>query len=69
MVVITGGTGFVGSYLVHYWIEKMTEAVVNVYLRAAVGDSQRLSNLHVKYKPLEPIKLPAESHDERADSA
>jgi nucleoside-diphosphate-sugar epimerase len=26
MVVITGGAGFIGSNLVHYWIEKMTEA-------------------------------------------
>jgi dTDP-D-glucose 4,6-dehydratase len=42
MVVITGGTGFIGSNLVHYWIEKMTGAVINVDKLTYAGILQSL---------------------------
>jgi dTDP-glucose 4,6-dehydratase len=88
MVIITGGAGFIGSNLVHYWIEKMTEPVINVdkltyagnlqslariygnprhiFVRADIGDSQLISNLLAKYKPLKVINLAAESHVDRS---
>jgi hypothetical protein len=40
MVVITGGAGFIGSNLVHYWIEKMTEPVINVDKLTYAGNLQ-----------------------------
>jgi dTDP-D-glucose 4,6-dehydratase len=47
MVAITGGTGFIGSNLVHYWIEKMTEAVINVVDKLTdAGNLQSLARIY-----------------------
>ena len=43
MVIITGGAGFIGSNLVHYWIEKMTEPVINVDKLTYAGNLQSLA--------------------------
>ena len=88
MVIITGGAGFIGSNLVHHWIEKTTEPVINVdkltyagnlqslagiygnprhiFVRADIGDSQLISNLLTKFRPLRIINLAAESHVDRS---
>jgi len=55
MVVITGGTGFIGSNLVHYWIEKMTEALINVDKLTYAGNLQSLAR-----------NFAAESHVDRS---
>ena len=46
MVLITGGAGFIGSNLVHYWIEKMTEPVINVDKLTYAGNLQSLARIY-----------------------
>ncbi len=46
MVLITGGAGFIGSNLVHFWIEKMTEPVINVDKLTYAGNLQSLARIY-----------------------
>jgi dTDP-glucose 4,6-dehydratase len=43
MVLITGGAGFIGSNLVHHWMEKTTEPVINVDKLTYAGNLQNLA--------------------------
>jgi dTDP-glucose 4,6-dehydratase len=43
MVLITGGAGFIGSNLVHHWMEKATETVINVDKLTYAGNLQNLA--------------------------
>jgi dTDP-glucose 4,6-dehydratase len=45
MVLITGGAGFIGSNLVHYWIETTTDIVINVDELTYAGNLQNLAEL------------------------
>jgi dTDP-glucose 4,6-dehydratase len=45
MVLITGGAGFIGSNLVHYWINATTDAVINVDNLTYAGNLQNLAEL------------------------
>ena len=46
MVIITGGAGFIGSNLVHHWIEKTTEPVINVDKLTYAGNLQSLAGIY-----------------------
>jgi dTDP-glucose 4,6-dehydratase len=43
MVLITGGAGFIGSNLVHYWIDTTEEVTVNVDALTYAGNLQNLA--------------------------
>ncbi len=45
MVLITGGAGFIGSNLVHHWIEKTNDTIVNVDKLTYAGNLQNLAAL------------------------
>jgi dTDP-glucose 4,6-dehydratase len=45
MVLIAGGAGFIGSNLVHYWIDTTTDIVINVDKLTYAGDLQNLAGL------------------------
>jgi dTDP-glucose 4,6-dehydratase len=45
MVLITGGAGFIGSNLVHHWIEATTDTVINVDKLTYAGNLQNLAGL------------------------
>jgi dTDP-glucose 4,6-dehydratase len=45
MVLITGGAGFIGSNLIHYWIGATTETVINVDNLTYAGNLQNLAQL------------------------
>ena len=45
MVVITGGAGFIGSNLIHFWINATTDAVINVDNLTYAGNIQNLAEL------------------------
>ncbi len=45
MVLITGGAGFIGSNLVHYWIHTTNDAVINVDSLTYAGNLQNLAEL------------------------
>ena len=45
MVLITGGAGFIGSNLIHYWIGTMSDIVINVDKLTYAGNLQNLSEL------------------------
>jgi dTDP-glucose 4,6-dehydratase len=51
MVLITGGAGFIGSNLIHYWINSITETVINVDNLTYAGNLQNLAELtdHSRY--------------------
>ena len=51
MILITGGAGFIGSNLVHYWINSVTETVINVDNLTYAGNLQNLAefNDHPRY--------------------
>lgn len=46
MVVITGGAGFIGSNLVHYWVETTTEQVINIDKLTYAGNLQNLAGVY-----------------------
>jgi dTDP-glucose 4,6-dehydratase len=43
MVLITGGAGFIGSNLVHYWIETASDLTINVDALTYAGNLQNLA--------------------------
>ena len=43
MVLITGGAGFIGSNLVHYWIEATNDLTINVDALTYAGNLQNLA--------------------------
>ena len=45
MVLVTGGAGFIGTNLVHHWIEKTNETVVNVDKLTYAGNLLNLAKL------------------------
>ena len=45
MVLITGGAGFIGSNLIHYWTSTTTETVINVDNLTYAGNLQNLAEL------------------------
>src|SRR6266478_7547629 len=45
MVLITGGAGFIGSNLIHYWISATTDTVINVDSLTYAGNIQNLAEL------------------------
>src|SRR5215472_14982842 len=45
MVLITGGAGFIGSNLIHYWIGATTDIVINVDNLTYAGNLQNLAEL------------------------
>lgn len=45
MVLITGGAGFIGSNLIHYWIGTTSDIVINVDKLTYAGNLQNLSEL------------------------
>src|SRR5262249_8608704 len=45
MVLITGGAGFIGSNLIHYWINATTDTVINVDSLTYAGNLQNLAEL------------------------
>jgi dTDP-glucose 4,6-dehydratase len=45
MVLITGGAGFIGSNLIHYWIGSTTDIVINVDNLTYAGNIQNLAGL------------------------
>jgi len=45
MVLITGGAGFTGSNLVHYWIDTTTDIVINVDKLTYAGNLQNLAEV------------------------
>jgi dTDP-glucose 4,6-dehydratase len=45
MVLITGGAGFIGSNLIHYWISATTDTVINVDSLTYAGNIQNLVEL------------------------
>jgi dTDP-glucose 4,6-dehydratase len=45
MVLITGGAGFIGSNLIHYWINATTDPVTNVDSLTYAGNLQNLAEL------------------------
>ncbi len=51
MVLITGGAGFIGSNLIHYWINSTTETVINVDKLTYAGNLENLAELidHPRY--------------------
>lgn len=46
MVLITGGAGFIGSNLIHYWISATTDIVINVDNLTYAGNLQNLAELN-----------------------
>jgi dTDP-glucose 4,6-dehydratase len=51
MVLITGGAGFIGSNLIHYWINSITETVINVDNLTYAGNPENLAGFtdHSRY--------------------
>jgi dTDP-glucose 4,6-dehydratase len=51
MILITGGAGFIGSNLIHYWINSITESVINVDNLTYAGNLQNLAEFidHPRY--------------------
>jgi dTDP-glucose 4,6-dehydratase len=45
MVLITGGAGFIGANVVHHWIDRTTETVINVDKLTYAGNLQNLVGL------------------------
>src|SRR5215470_1187200 len=45
MVLITGGAGFIGSNLIHYWMNATTDAVINIDNLTYAGNIQNLAEL------------------------
>src|SRR5258708_28463859 len=45
MVVIPGGAGFIGSNLIHYWMNATTDAVINIDNLTYAGNIQNLAEL------------------------
>src|SRR5262249_40440353 len=45
MVLITGGAGFIGSNLIHHWINTTTDVVINVDNLTYAGNIQNLAEL------------------------
>jgi dTDP-glucose 4,6-dehydratase len=45
MVLITGGAGFIGSNLIHYWTSTTAETVINVDNLTYAGNLQNLADL------------------------
>lgn len=43
MVLITGGAGFIGSNLVHYWIDTTQDVAINVDILTYAGNLQNLA--------------------------
>ena len=45
MVLITGGAGFIGSNLVHYWMRTTNDIVINVDNLTYAGNPQNLDEI------------------------
>src|SRR5258708_13373579 len=45
MVLITGGAGFIGSNLIHYWISATPDTVINIDSLTYAGNIQNLAEL------------------------
>jgi dTDP-glucose 4,6-dehydratase len=45
MILITGGAGFIGSNLVHYWLETTSDVVINVDKLTYAGNLQNLARI------------------------
>jgi dTDP-glucose 4,6-dehydratase len=45
MILITGGAGFIGSNLIHYWMGSTSDSVINVDALTYAGNLQNLAGL------------------------